>query len=249
MSKNVKRAMIAVGLLVVAALIVIVIIDLAEDGKALGMETLDFVGFWASIATALGFLAIAYQISAQRGEQANQAKDRKAEYTTELTDALHSEEVRKKLRFVYRRKLEDLSLSKLSIQERDMVEGLLGTYDFLGWRLMRGIMDEEAVLEMFHKPIVRCAQLLHLHIKDQRKGREENEELDELAKDKAFFVWLAKECKLYHLKVVGKPRKDKWKKDEVPHLEDLVELLKCHPLSIKPPPNEDANSEETIDTK
>lgn len=168
----------------------------------------------ADLATAVGALSLillSYQLWLQRKDQKNQA-------VAHLFDELVTPEFRQKLLLVYSKSPEELLLERLSQLEREMVEEVTARFDGLGFRVRSQIVPKQEALELFWDLILRCAQQLRPHVLDQREKR------GVLRDYKADFDWLARECKLFQLKRLGRkpPMKDI----------SLDELLRLDPLPI-----------------
>ena len=172
----------------------------------------------ANLATAIGMLftffglvLLAYQISLQRRDQKRQA-------ITRLFDEVATPEFRRKLLLVYSKSPDELVLSKLSQSEREMVEEVTAKFDGLAFRVRIQQVPLQETLELFWDLVIRCAQQLRPHILDQRERR------GLMYEYKADFDWLARQCKLFQLRKLGRKllRKNL----------GLDELLKLEPLPI-----------------
>lgn len=212
MRKVVKTALFPIVL-------VFLIIILFEKSEILGRQVGETINLLATSAAAIGIFQLAYQISLQMKERKNQA-------VALLFDDMVNPEFREKLAFVYSHKVEDLELSKLSQDDLRIVEDVTGRYDGLGWRVKNGLIPKEETLQLFWDSILRSAQQLHCHIKDQRMARKE-EKLPEDVKYKADFEWLAKECKRFQLKRMLIPKKE-WPNEGA----SIEDWLKIEPLTI-----------------
>lgn len=163
------------------------------------------------LLTTLGLILLIYQLSLQRQDQKNQAIVR-------LFDEVVTPEFRRKLLFVYSREAGDLLLSKLSQSERETVEEVTARFDGLGFRVRKQLVPKQEALELFWDLVLRSAQQLRPHVLDQREKR------GALHEYKLDFDWLARECKVFHLKRLGR---------QPPTLDmSLDELLKVEPLPI-----------------
>ena len=163
-----------------------------------------------TLLTAFGLILLTYQLALQRKDQKNQAIAR-------LFDEVVTPEFRQKLLFVYSREPENLTLPKLSQSEREIVEEVTARFDGLGFRVRTGLVPKHETMELFWDLVVRCAQQLRSHILDQRERR------GVLREYKADFDWLARECKIYHLKNLS---------SSYPRRISLDELLQIKPLPI-----------------
>jgi hypothetical protein len=205
------------------------------DGKVWGLEEPGFFGLIANITTAGGFVAIAFQIYLQR-------KDQKAQGMAQLYEELGAPEFQKKLALIYDRgrtkeKLKRSELTKefgADCEKVQWIEDVTRGYNTLAYRIRIGVNPKQESIALGWEAVIRIAQRLVPHIKEQRKNREEHSRLQEIEKYRGYFVWYAKECKLHHLWIIGCPKTDEWG-DNV-SLDDLETLLAEHPLGYADPP-------------
>jgi hypothetical protein len=160
-------------------------------------------------AAVVGLIFLGCQLWLQRRDQKNQAIAR-------LFDEVVTPEFRRKLPFVYSREPENLTLQKLSQSEREIVEDVTARFDGIGFRVRTGVVPKQETLALFWDLVLRCAQQLRPHILDQRERRGASLEY------KADFDWLARECKLFHLKSLGHK--------SLPRNLNLDKLLELEPL-------------------
>jgi hypothetical protein len=94
----------------------------------------------------------------------------------------------------------------------------LARFDGLGFRVKNGLVPKEYALHLFWDLVIRSAQQLYLHLRDQRARRGPQHEYKE------DYEWLLEECKRYQLDQAGK----KWPREKL----DLDDLVKLEPLPI-----------------
>jgi hypothetical protein len=172
----------------------------------------------ANVATAVGVLfaavglaLLAWQVWLQRRDQRNQAVAR-------LFDELLTPEFRQQVVFLYSRKPEDVVPSKLTREEREIVDEVTARFEGLGFKVRRGLIPKKDAVEGFWDWAVRCAQQTQPYIQDQKERRGDSERY---RKD---FEYLAKECKLFHLKRIGDKTPTRGLK--------LEQLLQIQPMTI-----------------
>jgi hypothetical protein len=140
----------------------------------------------AAIVTIISLILLVNQVGAQRAERKNQA-------VAAVFDAVITNEFREKLRFIYRRDPDALTGDRLPDDDLAKVEEVTAQMDGLGIRMRNKIIPYDESLYIFWPLVLRCAQQLRPHLKNQRTNRHTKEDY------KADFDWLARECKLYQL--------------------------------------------------
>ena len=177
----------------------------------------------SSLLTAFGLILLAYQVYLQRRDQRNQA-------IAQLLEEFETLDFRRKMAFLYSHKPEDLVLSKLNVSDREIANEVIARFEALAFKVRKGLIPKEDAIEGYWDWVVRCAQQTRDYIKDQRQRRAPAENY------RANFDWLARECKLFHLKRAG----NKSRTDDL----TLDELLQIEPLPIfqvDKPPEQDAS--------
>lgn len=188
----------------------------------------------ASLAAAIGLVFLAVQINEQRKEQKYQSFIR-------VIDELQSKDFRRQTRFVYSHEPEELVISRLKIQELETVEDVTAVLESLGYRVKNGQIPEKEFKELFSDLVVRCGQRLFLHVDDQRKKRNDQNDPED-QRYRANFLWLVRKCKYYRLERA----RLELLQENIP----LDQLLKIEPMTIfKPISNRKTNTHEATHIK
>jgi hypothetical protein len=164
-----------------------------------------------SITTALGLFLLAYQVFLQRKEQKNQT-------ITKLLEEFETPELREDMKFLYSHRPADFSLNKISEEDNKIVNNVVAHFEGLAFKIQKGVIPKEVVIELYFDWIIRCAQQTSIFIKEQRANRPESE------KYRFLFDGLVKDCKLFQLKRIGKKAQAKGK--------SLDDLLLIEPMTI-----------------
>jgi len=150
---------------------------------------------WGAAVTIVGtfftvavLLLLIYQIYLQR-------RERKREAVALLYSYIDTPEFRRAAHFIYTNKPEDLTIGKLAKEELEHVEFVANAFDRVGFLTRTGQMYEDDVYYLYRGPILKTAQQLQIHLKDQRNRRAG-------AGAKRYdpdFDWLAKRFKMRQL--------------------------------------------------
>jgi hypothetical protein len=194
------------ALMFINLVLIAVITSFLFNFTSIGSTPTEILNTSANLATAIGIILLSYQIYLQREAQKRENQDRMTQILLQLTkDFDEDRDFNESIYFIHSRKAIDLIRAKLTHEERNRVKDVIGRYDRLGYRIRKGGIPKNEALEMFWEEVIRCAQQLLPYINDLRRLRRENVhgELPQHLKYMADFEQFAKECKLFHLRLVS----------------------------------------------
>ena len=153
----------------------------------------------------LSLLFLARQICLQRREQRYQA-------IAAMFSEFQNPKFREALRFIYSREPANLILEHLSEEELEQVEMVTVHLQRLGFRARKKLVPEDECYHLFQGMVIRTAQQLQQHLRDQRQKR--GTELY-----RGDYDWLVRRFKLRQL-----GEKDRRSIDEQMPLSDLLAI-------------------------
>ena len=155
-------------------------------------------------------LFLARQIYLQRREQRYQA-------IAAMFSEFQNPKFRKALRFIYSREPANLTLEHLSEEELEQVEMVTAHLERLGLSVRSKLVPEDECYQLFHGRVIKTAQQLREHLRDQREKRE-------AGSYRHNYDWLVRRFKLRHLRKKGHRLID----EQMP----LSDLLEIEPLPV-----------------